>query len=161
LHEQHHRTHSERSVGMSGEFDQQAWEEALIADMREHDGRPTNGPLEGHPLLLMYVAGAKTGERRRTILTYSRDGDDYVVAGTAGGSPHDPAWIANVQAHPDVEVEIGMRSFAAVASVAQGADRGPLWDQHVAALPWFADYPAQTGREIPMVRLTAKPADAA
>ena len=23
-----------------------AWEEALIADIREHDGRPTSGPLK-------------------------------------------------------------------------------------------------------------------
>jgi deazaflavin-dependent oxidoreductase (nitroreductase family) len=146
---------------MSGEFDQQAWEQALIADMREHDGRPTSGPLEGHPLLLMHVPGAKTGEPRRAILTYSRDGDDYVVAGTAGGSPRDPAWFANVQAHPEVEIEIGRRSFRAIATVAAGDERARLWDQHVAALPWFADYPAQTGREIPMVRLTAKPGDAA
>jgi hypothetical protein len=47
-------------------------------------------------------------------------------------------------------------------SVGDGADGAlMLWVQHVAALSWFADYPAQTGREIPMVRLTAKPGDAA
>jgi len=46
------------------------------------------------------------------------------------------------------------RTFEATASVAEGADRDRLWDQHVAPHPQFADYPAQTGRVIPMVRLT-------
>ena len=33
-------------------------------------------------------------------------------------------------------------------------ERDRLWDQHVATLPWFADYPAQSGRTIPVIRLT-------
>ena len=83
------------------------WEEALIADAREHDGRPSSGPLAGHPLLLMFSRGAKSGERRRAILTYSRDGDAYIVAGTAGGAPTAPAWVGNVRADGDVTIEIG------------------------------------------------------
>ena len=138
------------------EQDPAAWEDALIADMREHDGRPTNGPLAGHPLLVMRGRGAKSGEPRRAILTYSRDGADYVVAGTAGGSRKDPGWLANVRAHPEVSIEIGRRSFDATASVADADERERLWNQHVVQLPWFADYPAQTGRDIPMVRLTPK-----
>jgi deazaflavin-dependent oxidoreductase (nitroreductase family) len=134
-----------------------AWEEALIADMRDHDGRPTSGPLAGHPLLVMHMRGAKSAEPRRAILTYSRDGDDYVVAGTAGGSPTTPSWVVNVRANPEVSLEIGHRSFEASATVvAEGDERKRLWEQHVAQLPWFAEYPAQTGREIPMVRLTLK-----
>jgi len=138
------------------EPDGQSWEDTLIADMREHEGRPTRGPLAGHPLLLMYAIGAKSGERRRAILAYSRDGDAYVVAGTDSGAPRDPAWLANVRANPDVTIEIGRRSFEATASVAQGEDRGRLWDRHVAELQWFADYPAQAGRPIPIVRLVAR-----
>ena len=41
--------------------------------------------MAGQPILLMYSTGAKTGERRRAILTYSRDGNDLIVAGTASG----------------------------------------------------------------------------
>jgi deazaflavin-dependent oxidoreductase (nitroreductase family) len=133
-----------------------AWEEALIADIREHDGRPSSGPMAGRPLLVMYTTGAKSGDRRRAILNYSRDGDSYVVAGTANGSPKDPAWIANLRAHPDVVLELGKRTIDATASIADGADREHLWDAHVKALPWFADYPAQLERPIPMVRLTPR-----
>jgi deazaflavin-dependent oxidoreductase (nitroreductase family) len=133
-----------------------AWEAALIADMRAHEGRPTSGPLKGHPLMLMYSTGARSGERRRAILTYSRDGGSYVVAGSASGSPRDPAWIANVEADPDVTVEIGTVSFDATAEVIEGPEQERLWAQHVAELPWFADYPEQARRTIPVVRLTPK-----
>jgi deazaflavin-dependent oxidoreductase (nitroreductase family) len=130
------------------------WEDDLIADIRAHDGAVTSGPLAGHPLLIMTSIGARTGEARRAILTFSRDGDDYVVAGTASGAPTDPDWLHNVAANPDVTVEAEGRTFKARASVADAADRDRLWEGHVAALPHFAAYPEQTGRVIPMVRLT-------
>jgi deazaflavin-dependent oxidoreductase (nitroreductase family) len=137
--------------------DPESFENALIADMRAHDGRVTTGPMAGHPLLVMTSKGAKSGESRRAILTFSRDGDAYVVAGSASGSPTDPAWLHNVEADPGVAVEAEGRTFDAIASVAEGADRDRLWDRHVAALPHFAAYPEQSGRTIPMVRLTPKP----
>lgn len=130
------------------------WEDDLIADIRAHGGAVTAGPLAGQPLLIMTSTGAKTGESRRAILTFSRDGGDYVVAGTAGGAPTNPNWLPNVAANPDVEVEAEGRTFRAKATVADAADRDRLWEQHVAALPHFAAYPEQTGRVIPMVRLT-------
>jgi deazaflavin-dependent oxidoreductase (nitroreductase family) len=135
--------------------DAAAWEAALIEDMRAHDGAVTQGPLAGHPLLIMTSTGAKSGEPRRAILTYSEDGGDYIVAGTAGGSPTTPAWVHNVEANPTVEVETGNRTFQATASVIDGGpERDRLWDAHVARLPWFGDYPSQTGRLIPMVRIS-------
>lgn len=137
------------------EADPQAWEDDMIADMREHDGPPTSGPLAGHPILVMHSRGARTGEARRALLTYSRDGGDYVVAGTAGGSTTDPSWLANLRAEPVVSVDIGRRSFEARARIVDGEERNRLWNQHVEQLPWFGGYPAQTGRTIPIVRLTA------
>ncbi len=78
-----------------------------------------------------------------------------MVAGTASGSSKVPGWLHNVQVHPDVRIETGGRTFdAAAAAVIDGPERDRLWDQHVAALPDFAAYPEQTGRLIPMVRLT-------
>ena len=134
--------------------DEQAWEDQIIADMRAHDGQVTSGPLAGHPLLIMTSTGAKSGAARRAILTYHRDGGDYVVAGTAGGSKTDPGWLHNLERDPNVAIEAGNERFEATARIVEGAERDRLWDDHVEALPWFADYPDQTGRVIPMVRLT-------
>lgn len=130
------------------------FEERIVAEMRANDGQVVSGPLAGHPLLIMTSRGAKTGAARQAILTYHRDGDDYVVAGTASGAPTTPGWVHNVQADPDVEIEVGNARFDATASIVEGSERDRLWDDHVRALPWFADYPSQTGgRLIPMIRL--------
>ena len=131
-----------------------SWEETLIADVRAHGGRPSRGPLAGHPILLMWSRGAKSGVERRAILTYSRDGEDLVVAGSASGADQDPAWITNVAKEPRVRLEVAGETFDATATVeASGAERDRLWRAHVMALPWFGDYEQQTSRVIPVVRL--------
>ena len=132
------------------------WEEQLIADLRANGGRPSQGPLAGHPLLLMWSTGAKSGEQRRSILTYSRDGEDYIVAGTKSGAPDDPFWVANVEKNPHVTVEAANDTFDAEAAVYRdGAERDRLWAQHVAELPHFGKYEEQVAghRTIPVIRL--------
>jgi F420H(2)-dependent quinone reductase len=149
-------TETETTTTQDGEaaWDPAAWEEALIADLRANGGTPSDGPLKGHPIMVAYTTGAKSGQRRRSILTYSRDGDAYVVAGTAGGSPTTPSWIANLAANPDLEIEIGDRTIPARAElIREGPERDRLWDAHVALLPNFAAYPAQSGRLIPVARI--------
>ena len=134
--------------------EEQSFEDALIADMRANGGVVTRGPLAGHPLLIMTSRGARSGLPRRAILTRSRDGDTYVVAGTDSGAPNPPAWLANVRAHPEVDVETDDQRFRARAeAILDGPERDRLWEQHVAALPHFAPYPEIAGRLIPMVRL--------
>lgn len=133
-----------------------SWEETLIADVRANGGRPSSGPLAGHPLLFMWSIGAKSGQERRSILTYSRDGADYVVAGTKSGAPVDPFWVANLEAHPRARVEAANETFEVVATVYRdGPERDRLWAQHVAALPHFGKYEAQVAghRTIPVARL--------
>ena len=44
--------------------EENAWEEALIADLRANGGRASQGPLKGHPIIVLYSTGAKSGERR-------------------------------------------------------------------------------------------------
>jgi len=147
-------TDTDTNPETAASFDEQAWEEALIADVRANGGRPSSGPLKGHPIIVMYSTGAKSGQRRRSILTISRDGDAYVVAGTAGGSHSTPAWVANLEAHADIEYEFGDQTYTGRAEVLrEGAERERLWEQHVEQLPHFADYPEQTGRVIPMARI--------
>jgi deazaflavin-dependent oxidoreductase (nitroreductase family) len=77
------------------------------------------------------------------------------VAGTAGGSPTTPGWVYNVEANPTVSIEADNETFDAKAQVIKGGqERDRLWANHVETLPWFADYPEQSGRIIPVVRLS-------
>ena len=135
-------------------WDREVFTKNLIDDMRQHGGNVTTGPMAGRALLVLTTTGARSGQPRMAVLNFSRDGDAYVVAGTANGAPTDPSWIWNLKADPTAEVEAEGSRFAARAALADGSARDDLWDRHVAALPWFADYPQKTGRVIPMVRLT-------
>jgi len=140
------------------DWDPGTFESKLIEQMRANGGNVIGGPLAGHPLLVMTMVGAKSGEPRRAILTYSREGGDYIVAGSKGGAPTDPAWIGNLKANPDVTIEAGNKTFPARATIIDGAERDRLWDAHVALLPHFAEYPKKAGRVIPIVRLTPRAA---
>lgn len=138
-------------------WDRDAFENAVIEDMRANGGAVTSGPLAGHPLLVLTATGAKSGASRRVILTYSRDGSDYVVAGSAGGSPTTPAWVHNVEADHAVTIEVNTEVLEADAVVvADPAEHDRLWGQHIAALPNFAEYPEKSGRVIPMIRVTPR-----
>ena len=133
------------------------WEDALVADLRAHGGSPSHGPLQGESLIVLYTTGAKSGVRRRSILNVSRDGDAFVAAGTAGGSPTTPSWVVNLEANPDVEFVFGDKTYRGHAEVyREGPERDRLWKQHVRTLPRFAAYPEQTGRVIPMVRIVPR-----
>jgi deazaflavin-dependent oxidoreductase (nitroreductase family) len=136
------------------DWDPEAFENNMIADMRAHGGKVTQGPLAGHPLLVMTMTGAKSGQPRRAILTYTRNNGDYIVAASKGGSPNDPVWLSNLRANPNVTIEVDTRTYPAIARIVDEVEQGPLWAAHVAQLPHFAEYPKKASRVIPVVRLT-------
>lgn len=136
-------------------WDPAAFTKALIADIREHGGEVTSGPMAGRTLLILTTTGAQTSQPRVAVVTYTRDGEAYVVAASKNAMPTNPSWFANLVANPTVTIEAEGKSTEAMAVVAEGADRDELWARHVQAHPGFADYPAKTGgRVIPMIRLT-------
>jgi len=130
------------------------WTEMLKAQLRTGDGEIPSGPLAGKPHLIMTSTGAKTGQPREAILSFVRDGEKYVVAGTASGAPKDPAWVRNVTANPVVKVEAQRRTLRARAQiVTDDATYRRLWDALVESRPDFAAYPAKAGRKIPVITL--------
>ena len=136
-----------------GNWDPEAWTKALIADMREHGGRPASGPMAGKPLAILTTTGAKTGLPRTAIVPTHRDGDRLAIAASKGGAPTHPQWYYNLTANPEVTVEVDNETFQARAVDTTGAERDRLWKDHVAQLPEFGEYPKKTDRTIPMVLL--------
>ena len=120
------------------DWDPDAWTRTLIADMREHGGRPSSGPMAGKPLAILTSTGARSGEARQAIVTYHKDGDRWVIAASKGGDPKHPAWFHNLEVHPDVTIEVDNQTVPVRAVVTDGAERDRLWNDHVAALPKLA-----------------------
>ena len=133
-------------------MDYEAFTRDLKADLRAN-GRPTSGPMEGRPLMILTTTGAKSGEEHEAVINYLRSGDTFVVAGTKSGAPTHPAWYHNLRANPDVTVEADREKFRARATIAEGAERDQLWNQVATEFPYFQDYPSMTDRVIPVITL--------
>ena len=120
------------------------------------DGRVGHRML-GVPCLLLRTTGRRTGRARTSALVYARDGDDYVVVASLGGSHRAPAWLHNVRAKPAVEVQVGRRRFSAVATIVErgAGDYEPLWRAaNDVNRGRYDQYQAKTARPIPLVRLS-------
>ena len=137
---------------------EEAWNQQIIGNFREHAGKVTLPPFVGANLLLLKTTGAKSGEERIAPLGFTRDGERYVVVGSNSGYPTHSAWVGNVRANPVVSVDIGPETFPARATVTTGAERKRLWEHHIAEIPAFADYQRMVEREIPVVTLERLPA---
>jgi deazaflavin-dependent oxidoreductase (nitroreductase family) len=119
--------------------------------------RLTNGramsAMRGMPVLLLTTVGRKTGKRRTTPLMYMRDGESYVLTASNNGKDKHPAWFHNLQASPQVQIEVPGSRLDVSASVATQIERDRLWPQLVSKAPFFDEYRKGTTRPIPMVLL--------
>jgi deazaflavin-dependent oxidoreductase (nitroreductase family) len=114
---------------------------------------PNAAPLTV-PSLLLVTTGRKSGQKFLFPLFYGKTGNSTFVIASKGGAPEHPGWFRNIQADPNVEVQVGTAKIKARARVATGAERAKLWDQAVGFFPPYADYQIKSGsREIPVVVL--------
>ncbi|MEQ8486835.1 MAG: nitroreductase family deazaflavin-dependent oxidoreductase [Pseudomonadales bacterium] len=117
-----------------------------------------SGGTEGHlwngvPTLLLTTLGRRSGRWQLLPLIYGQDGDRLVLVASKGGHPSHPAWYLNLDAHPEVGVQVGAARFAATARTARGDERARLWAVMRGIWPQYDDYQAATDREIPVVVL--------
>lgn len=106
------------------------------------------------PMLLLDHVGARTGTKRTTPLVYMPDGDDLVIVGSKGGYPSHPAWLHNLRANPETEVQVGGRRMKVRAREATGEERQRLWAKAVLYHPQWGRYQRRTDRAIPVVVLS-------
>jgi deazaflavin-dependent oxidoreductase (nitroreductase family) len=130
----------------------------LVNKLMIRRARRANGAqLGGLDLLALTTVGAKTGQKRQTVLGWFPDGDSaWLVVASAGGATTNPAWYHNVAAHPDqVQVEVGGKAFPVTATQLDGPERDAAWQRIIAAQPRYAGYEKKTDRLIPIIRLAA------
>jgi deazaflavin-dependent oxidoreductase (nitroreductase family) len=109
--------------------------------------------LSGAPVMLLTTRGRKSGEPRTTPLLYLRDGDKVITVASKGGYPTHPGWYLNLQANPDVEVQIGPERRKMHAETASPQHKAGYWQRLIALYPGYQAYQDRTTREIPVVIL--------
>ncbi|MEA2404440.1 MAG: hypothetical protein QOE08_1087 [Thermoleophilaceae bacterium] len=120
---------------------------------RATDGEEGHDWKEGSSTLLLTTIGNKSGEQRTTPLIYGRSGDDYLVVASKGGADEPPAWFVNLEADPDVEVQVKGDRFKARARTATAEEKPEMWKTMTAEWPHYDQYQEKTDREIPVVVL--------
>ncbi|SHL45761.1 nitroreductase family deazaflavin-dependent oxidoreductase [Actinacidiphila paucisporea] len=131
--------------------------ESWVADQarRYEESNGTEGTdMKGAPCLLLDYQGYRTGEWRRTVLIYGRDGEDFLVVASKGGAPEHPQWFRGLLAYPEVHVRVLGERFTARAEPLTPEEKSEVWADLVEIWPPYADYQKSTDREIPVVRLT-------
>jgi deazaflavin-dependent oxidoreductase (nitroreductase family) len=118
----------------------------------ETDGK--NGhDWRGTTTLLLTTTGRRTGQPRTTPLIYQQHGEDYLVVASKGGADDPPLWYLNLQADPDVEVQVWGDRFKARARTATAEEKPELWQVMTKTWPAYDAYQRKTDRDIPVVVL--------
>jgi deazaflavin-dependent oxidoreductase (nitroreductase family) len=120
------------------------------------DGRIGHRTI-GVPTLLLRTTGRRSGSTRINALVYALDGEDYLLVASNGGADRPPAWLHNLRANPQVEVQVGRQRRGASARIVEPADPSyeRLWklvnenNKHR-----FEAYQTGTSRPIPVVAVT-------
>ncbi|HZQ58209.1 MAG TPA: nitroreductase family deazaflavin-dependent oxidoreductase [Acidimicrobiales bacterium] len=130
---------------------------SLLGDEHVRRYEETDGEVghewNGATCLVLTTKGRRTGQDRKFALIYASDGGDYVVVASKGGAPEHPGWYRNVEANPEVMVQVKANRFPAVARTATGDERARLWGVVNAVWPNYDVYATRTTREIPVVVL--------
>jgi proline iminopeptidase len=132
--------------------------ESLFGEEHVRRYRETGGDVghrwkRGSKILLLTTKGRKSGEPRTKPLIYEQDGDRYVIVASKGGAPEHPDWYRNIEADPNVELQVLDDVFPARARTAEGEERDRLWKQMNGIWPHYDEYQTKTEREIPVVVL--------
>jgi deazaflavin-dependent oxidoreductase (nitroreductase family) len=117
------------------------------------DGEEGHEWQEGTKILILATKGRKSGETRKTPLIYGENDGDYLIVASKGGADEPPAWYLNLEADPEVQVQVKDDKFKARARTASADEKPALWDTMTTAWPHYDEYQKKTDREIPVVVL--------
>ena len=77
--------------------------------------------------LRLTTVGRRSGKKRSVILGYYEDGPNLVTMAMNGWADPEPAWWLNLQANPDVTVELADSKRRVRGRAADGTERERLW----------------------------------
>jgi len=100
---------------------------------------------------LVETTGRKSGKRRTVPIACYPYRDSVVVSASNSGQEKHPAWYLNMQANPEVTVQLGKERYRAVAEDVPDEEREELWKTIVEMNKHQGEYLASVERKIPLV----------
>jgi len=142
---------------LQGVYEPSQWEwvRDQVEQYEASGGREAN-VLQGRadwPIVVITSRGVTSGKlRKNPVMRVEHDGA-YLAVGSKGGSPENPAWVANFRADPHVELQDGPEPHAYVARELDGDERAVWWDRAIAVYAPYVEYQENTDRLIPLFLL--------
>lgn len=123
------------------------------------NGRFTSMGPPFMPMLTLTAKGRKSGEPRSVHLACIESPSpehqgDYLVVASAMGQQRHPAWRYNIEANPQVQVQMRGERFAARAQLLTDPEKEKVWDDVRRAIPQMNVYEKRTDRNIRVFRLS-------
>lgn len=109
----------------------------------------------GTTILLLHTKGRRSGKDYTHPLIYRDYGGKYLIVASKGGAPEAPDWFRNIEARPEVTVQIKGERFRARARTATPEEKPQMWRHMTEVWPDYDAYQEKTDREIPVVVLEA------
>ncbi|MFV0315802.1 MAG: nitroreductase family deazaflavin-dependent oxidoreductase [Microthrixaceae bacterium] len=103
--------------------------------------------------IILTSVGARSGKLRKTPLMKVTDGTNYLMVGSKGGAPEDPAWVHNLRANPLAELRDLAEVHEYTVRELDGDEKSQWWDRALVAWPAYAEYQENTDRLIPVFLL--------
>jgi deazaflavin-dependent oxidoreductase (nitroreductase family) len=108
-------------------------------------------------MLCLRTVGRRSGKERTAILGYFEDGPDLITMAMNGWADPEPAWWLNLQAHPDVTVDLpGGESRDVHGHAADKDERPRLWAIQATYDKDLDGYAARRSRETAVVVLSPR-----
>ena len=133
-----------------GDYDLSLFGDDHVRAYEESDG-DVGYIWNGAPILVLTTTGASSGKTRKHALIYGLDGDDVLLIASQGGAPVNPYWYRNLDANPNVGIQILDDRFDGRARTATPEEKARLWPTMTELWPAYDDYQAATERDIPLV----------
>jgi deazaflavin-dependent oxidoreductase (nitroreductase family) len=130
-----------------------AFNEQIIEEFRANEGRVAM--FAKLPMIILHSIGRKSGNTLLVPLvpTVKNDGE-MLLFGSFAGAKKDPAWVHNLRANPEIEVEVGTEQFTARIDELPSEEAKQVCNATASKNKTFAGYmESASPRDIPVFRV--------
>ena len=117
------------------------------------NGRFTMFGPPAMPMLTLTAKGRTSGQPRSVHLACIEHEGNYLVVASAMGQQEHPAWRYNIEANPEVEIQMTGERFGARAEVLSDSEKERVWGHIRRVIPQMNVYEQRTDRNIRVFRL--------
>ena len=118
------------------------------------NGRFTSMGPPAMPMLTLTTTGRRSGRLRSIQLACIEHKGDWLVVASAMGQQKHPAWRYNIEASPQVQIQMRGERFDARAQLLTDSEKEEVWADIRRSIPQMNVYVTRTDRNIRVFRLS-------